>query len=155
MWNDLYEKHYQELRRYAGKSCGNDEEAEDLVQEVFLKALQNAALFEELGQSQRRAWLYRTLKNELYDRYRHFKMEEGYLQNQKQIQDAYQEPGIQKIENAMLLSLLNEEDRILFHLRYEEGYQASELAQLFSLSPGTVRSKLSRTRKLLKFMMEE
>ena len=39
MWEELYEKHYKELLRYAVAACKNLAEAEDAAQEVFLKAL--------------------------------------------------------------------------------------------------------------------
>lgn len=68
MWEELYEKHYPELLKYAAAACKSRTEAEDLAQEVFLKALQNADIFQDLGPSQRRAWLYRTLKNSICDR---------------------------------------------------------------------------------------
>ena len=42
MWEELYERYRGELVRYAARLCGSGEEAEDLVQEVFLRALQNA-----------------------------------------------------------------------------------------------------------------
>ena len=57
MWEELYEKHYPELLKYAAAACKSRTEAEDLAQEVFLKALQNAEIFQDLGPSQRRAWL--------------------------------------------------------------------------------------------------
>lgn len=79
MWEELYEKHYPELLRYAAAACRNQEEAEDAAQEVFLKALQNADVIQDLGPSQRRAWLYRTLKNTLCDRWRRGKQEEACL----------------------------------------------------------------------------
>ena len=43
---------------------------------------------------------------------------------------------------------------MLFHLRYEEGYNASELAELFHMPAGTIRARLSRCRNLLKTMLE-
>ncbi len=152
MWEDLYEKHYPELRRYALAACRNEAEAEDVAQEVFLKALQNVHIFEELGPSQRRAWLFRALKNEMCDRYRRSKLEEGYLESRRE--ESYLDPGIQETENRMLLSLLSPQDRTLFYLRYEEGYNASELAEMLGLPSGTVRSRLSRIRMLLKSMLK-
>ena len=154
MWDELYEKHYPELLRYACAACKNQAEAEDAAQEVFLKALQNASDFLEMGPSQRRAWLFRTLKNHLYDRYRRTALENAYLQAQE-MEETYLEPGLQEVENRLLLERLSPEDRTLFHLRYEEGYNASELAQMFHLPPGTVRARLSRTRTLLKTMLNE
>lgn len=153
MWDEIYERYYPELLRYCVHACGNAAEGEDLAQEVFLKALQNADLFQDLGASQKRAWLYRALKNLIYDRYRRTQMENAYLEVLEE--DAvYVEPGIEKTENSLLLSRLSEEDRALFHLRYFEDYNASELAKMFGLPTGTIRSRLSRARKLLKEMLQ-
>ena len=153
MWEELYEKHYPELLKYAAAACKSQTEAEDLTQEVFLKALQNAAVFQDLGPSQRRAWLYRTLKNTICDRWRRAKQEENYLESVEP-EAAYLEPGIQTVENALLLQSLSGEDRALFHLRYEEGYNATELSQMLGIPAGTIRARLSRMRTLLKIMLE-
>lgn len=48
------------------------------------------------------------------------------------------------MEAASLLALLTPEERRLFTLRYTAGYNASEIGQLLSLPPGTVRSRLAR-----------
>lgn len=153
MWEELYEDHYSELRGYAWGVCKNPTEAEDLVQEVFLKALQNADTFLDLGPSQKRAWLYRTLKNEMCDRFRRGKVENAWLESRRE-EETYLEAGIQEIENRLLLGSLSKEDRMLFHLRYEEGYNASELSQMFGIPKGTIRARLSRMRKLLQEMLK-
>ena len=49
-----------------------------------------------------------------------------------------------------LLGILDPLDKMLFTLRYEEGYNASELGQKFELPPGTVRTRLGKVRHLLK-----
>lgn len=153
MWEELYEKHYPELLKYAAAACKSQTEAEDLTQEVFLKALQNVAVFQDLGPSQRRAWLYRALKNALCDRWRRTKLEESYLERQE-VEASYLEPGVQAVENALLLQSLSGEDRALFHLRYEEGYNAAELSQMLGIPAGTIRARLSRMRTVLKNMLE-
>ncbi|MBR3950056.1 MAG: RNA polymerase sigma factor [Oscillospiraceae bacterium] len=153
MWEELYEKHYPELLRYAAAACRNQEEAEDAAQEVFLKALQNADVIQDLGPSQRRAWLYRTLKNTLCDRWRRGKQEEACLDTLEP-EAASPDPGIQAVENALLLQCLSSEDRALFHLRYEEGYNAAELSQMLGIPAGTIRARLSRMRTILKTMLE-
>lgn len=153
MWEELYEKHYPELLRYAVAACKNLAEAEDAAQEVFLKALQNPDTFQDLGPSQKRAWLFRTLKNLMCDRYRRGQLENAYLEA-RQEQAEYWDPGIQETENRLLLAQLTPEDRTLFHLRYEEGYSASELSEMFHIPAGTIRARLSRMRKLLKNMLE-
>lgn len=153
MWEALYEKHYSELLRYAVGSCKNQAEAEDFAQEVFVKAMQSADVLEGLNPSQRRAWLYRSLKNLMCDRYRRIQLENAYLDSRQEEAVAI-DPGIQEAENQLLLSKLSPEDRALFHLRFEEGYNASELAELFGVPAGTIRARLSRMRKVLKNMIE-
>lgn len=154
MWEELYEKLYPELKRYACAACHNPSEAEDVAQEVFLKALQTGDAFLDLGPGQRRAWLYRSLKNLLCDRYRRGQLESAYLDVQDLEAAIYTEPGIQEVENRLFLASLSPQDRALFHLRYEEGYTASELADLLDIPAGTIRARLSRMRKLLKMMLE-
>lgn len=153
MWEELYEKHYPELLRYAAAACKNRTEAEDVAQEVFLKALQSADVFEDLGPSQKRAWLFRSLKNLMCDRYRRAQLENAYLET-READAAYLEPGIQEAENRLLLAKLTQEDRMLFHLRYEEGYNASELSELLHIPAGTIRARLSRMRTILKNIIE-
>ena len=94
MWEELYERYRGELVRYAARLCGSGEEAEDLVQEVFLRALQNADTVLDLGPNQKRAWLYRALKNLFYDRYRRERLESAYLDSLPE-DGAYWDPGLQ------------------------------------------------------------
>ena len=48
------------------------------------------------------------------------------------------------------MGTLTPADRMLFELRYTEGYNASELGRKFELPPGTVRTRLGKVRHLLK-----
>ena len=154
MWDEIYRAHYPELLRYGIKACGNEAQAEDLVQETFMRALQKTEDFEDLGPSQRRAWLFRTLKNLICDCYRRVAVEEAYLQDIQE--DALRtEPGYGKTEAELMLRQLPQEEYTLFYLRYMEGYSAEELSRMFQLPSGTVRSKLSRSRKILKGKITE
>lgn len=154
MWEEIYERHYPELLRYAASICHEEQLAQDVAQEVFLKALQNADTFEDLSPSQRRAWLYRALKNFLVDCFRKAKLENEYCQTLPE-EASYADPGLEQVENQLLLASLSDQDRALFHLRYEEGYNASEIAELLGLPPGTIRARLSRCRTLLKKSLTE
>lgn len=62
MWEELYERHYRELSGFARRMSGSPELGEDLVQDTFLRALQNPGILEDLTPAKQRAWLYRTLK---------------------------------------------------------------------------------------------
>ena len=154
VWEDLYESHSRELLKYLIRGGVEEQAAQDLVQETFLRALQNAHVIEDLGPSQRRAWLFRTMKNLLYDRYRHQQVEDAYIQALPE-NGQYLDPGLQEIETELLLQKLAPEDAVLFRMRYQEGYNASELSELFGIPTGTIRARLSRCRQLLKKLVSE
>ena len=153
MWEELYARHYPELLKYCTAACRDRELAEDLVQETFLKALQNPDTIEDLGPSQRRAWLFRTMKNLFVDRYRRAVLERAHLQTVDAEAVAW-DPGIQRVENEQVLASLEPEDRVLFRLRYIEDYNATQISEMLGLPAGTVRSRLSRCRKQLKESMK-
>lgn len=153
MWEELYERHYTELLKYCMAACRDRELAEDLVQETFLKALQNPDTVEDLGPSQRRAWLFRTMKNLFVDRYRRAVLESQHLQTMDP-DAAYSDPGLDRVENERVLSTLAPEDRVLFRLRYIEDYNATEISEMLGIPTGTIRSRLSRCRKQLKESMK-
>ena len=154
MWDEIYKRYHSELLRWCLGACGDKDLAEDLVQDTFLRALQNADTIEDLGPNQCRAWLYRTMKNLMYDRYRRTVLETERLQQMEE-DAAYMDPGIQRTENELILQMLTPEDRMLFTLRYMEGYNASEISEMLHINAGTIRARLSRCRKILKNKMEE
>jgi len=67
---NLYEKHSEELERFARSMASNEKEAEDLIQDTFLKALTHLHTLDKLSAPQQRAWLFKVLRNLRYDRYR-------------------------------------------------------------------------------------
>lgn len=152
MWEELYEAYFKELTAYGIHISGSKELSEDLTQEVFLRAMMNAPVLEDLTPSKQRAWLYRTFKNLFFDRYRRAVLENEYVQNLQP--ENMVEHGLEEIENAMLLQSISPEDRQLFQLRYQEGYTAKEISEMMGLPPGTIRSKLSRCRQKLKELIE-
>lgn len=71
MVTQLYTLYYGELQRYLTGRLQNPADAEDITQETFLRALSHTPQLEEMNLSQCRAWLYRTAKNLMADRFRH------------------------------------------------------------------------------------
>lgn len=148
MWEELYKIHYSELVLFGTSMCGSREAAEDLAQETFVRAMCHCDQIEDLSPNKRRAWLYRTMKNLFYDRCRKAAVESRYLQGLQE--EAAADRRMQEVENDALMQTISPEDRVLFQLRYFDGYTAAEIAQMMDLPPGTVRSRLSRCRSYLK-----
>lgn len=146
MVNELYTVYRAELVNYCRALCGSAAQAEDLVQETFVKALSNLDLLDELDSKQRRAWLYRVAKNLFYDACRRQTMEKKHRCEPEEACDG----GFSQVETEMLLSRLPPDLSRLFIKRYFEGYNSTELAEEYGLSPSGVRAALSRARKLLK-----
>lgn len=69
--------------------------------------------------------------------------------------DETAEAALGTVDLETLLELLDPLDRAMFTLRYEEGYNASELSKIFHLPPGTVRARLRKARTLLKHELLE
>ena len=46
MWDEMYEEFWDKLEHFCARLCRDESRAEDLAQEVFLKALQNRTLIE-------------------------------------------------------------------------------------------------------------
>ena len=149
MIQDLYERHFEELRRYCLQLSRSGDVAFDLVQETFLKALEREELLLSLSPEQQRAWLYKAARNLFLDGVRRSAL----LQRKQNLlldEEEQIESGFSRTETELLLLRLPAEDRTLFRLRYLEGYSAVELAEMFDMPPATVRTRLLRARLSLK-----
>ncbi len=132
----------------------NKEDAEDVYQEVFLKAWKNLLAFE--FKSDFYTWLYRITTNSCYSyrsgKQRHhlenIPLEEGY-------HDAYTETGPEHTDqqNQILarVDALPQKQKTVFVLRYYQGHKIKDIANLLGLTTGTVKRYLHRaTLKLRK-----
>lgn len=79
MWELLYEEFWDKLEHFCYKLCRDDGRAEDLTQEVFLRALQNRSLIENFTPGQCKAWLFAAARNLYCDQVRRAVKEESLL----------------------------------------------------------------------------
>jgi len=142
------------------RMLGSRAEAEEIAQEVFLRA--HRALAEFRGEAKLSTWLYaiasRLCLNRLAsgDRKRVRDGEETLLRLPSGVADAAAELERTEIEGALREAIagLPEERRIVVVLRDLEGLSYEEIGQALDLEPGTVRSRLHRARLDLKAKME-
>ena len=94
--------------------------------------------------------MYRTVKNLYIDRRRHTSRENIV----EETPESRKEPEeMTNIAWEMLLNSLPDMEGLLLVLRYVEGYNSKQIGEILSLSPGTVRSKLSLARQHLRDAM--
>lgn len=152
---ELYQLYQKELVSWCRRMTGNYEVSEDLVQEAFMRAMLHEDVLQGLTVSQQRAWLYRTVKNLYVDKIRHIK-KETIMEDvpEQDLESGMSETEFSALEWRELIEKLPGMEGVLFCLRYLEGYNSSQLGELFSLPSGTVRAKLSSARKHLKEELE-
>ena len=144
-WEALVTQNENRLYRTALAILGDPQEAEDAVQDAFVRFLERAP-----GDLENpAAWLARVLVNGCKSRLRLAWRRVGPLP------DTLAVPGPEEREELEELFSLPPEDRAVIHLRYYEGWSTGEIAQMLGLRPGTVRSRLSRARTKLKRLLEE
>jgi RNA polymerase sigma-70 factor (ECF subfamily) len=148
----LYEENRNDFVRYALSLTHHKEDAEDLVQGVYVKAIMQSDLLETMHPMQIRGWLYQSIKNQFIDQYRRSKRMGDY----ETAPDASYEANI---DDAMitrdLLDKLPENLRAVVALRYIQGYNSVEIGQLLDINPSTVRSRLSHATQLLREILSE
>ncbi|MFH1194920.1 MAG: sigma-70 family RNA polymerase sigma factor [bacterium] len=154
--------HMEALFNYALRMTGSEEDADDLVQETYLKAFRFFDKFEKGTNS--KAWLFRILKNSFINEYRRVKKEpdkvdyediENFYENikaediktQHYSMDAFN--GLMDDEISLAITKLPEDFRTVIILSDIEGFTYEEIADFVDCPVGTVRSRLHRARKML------
>lgn len=144
-WEMLVTHNETRLYRAALAILGDPHEAEDAVQDAFVRYLEKAPADLETPS----AWLMRVLVNGCKSRLRLAWRRVGPLP------DTLPAPGPEERQELEELFSLPPEDRAVIHLYYYEGYSTNEIAQLLGCRPGTVRSRLSRARERLRKLLVE
>jgi len=141
---DLVDIYSERLLRYATSILYNHQDAEDVVQDVFMSAYQNLATFDGENVS---AWLYKITYNKSINKLKRRKIllfadvPENSIISQDQT-------GLSD-ETLYALSLLKPQDRALLYGRIIEGYDYEELAAQMGASPATLRKRYERAKKKL------
>ena len=127
----------------------NEQDCEDVVQEAVLKAYAGK---DKLKQPQYfKTWLVRILMNECYTflrkRNKECPLEEAITEDRAAANAFVKEEYLDLYES---MRKLEEKDRICVQLFYMEGYSVKEIAQVFHIPEGTVKSRLNRARTQLR-----
>lgn len=142
----------QSLYRIARSMLQNDADCEDAIQNAILAA------YSKLGSLKKeeyfQTWLTRILVNECYTLLRrrkpHISYEE-YMGAGEDTQSAFQSEDIHGFSEVFeAIQNLEGKYRIPFVLHYVEGYSIKEISKMLSCSQGSIKTRLYRSRNLLK-----
>jgi RNA polymerase sigma-70 factor (family 1) len=150
------------LHRYAAGILKDIHEAEDIVQDIFLK-LWN--LRQHIGEIQNiDAFAFRMTRNLCLDRIKALKPTlmdermETVLKSRKALSDDPEHDLILRdtiAEVQRLIEQLPEQQRTAIHLRDVEGYSNEEIAEIMEIEVNAVRVNVSRARKSLRESMSK
>ncbi|MFN3884573.1 MAG: sigma-70 family RNA polymerase sigma factor [Rhodocyclaceae bacterium] len=141
---DAWDKHETELRRFLRHRASDDATAEDLLQEVFLRALRQKNGL--CGIDNPRAWLFQTARNLLIDRLR---MTKELVELPDDLAEEVEEvPLVDSLTQCLprVLSELSAQDREAITLCDIEGMTQQEYAKRLGLSLPAAKSRVQRAR---------
>jgi RNA polymerase sigma-70 factor (ECF subfamily) len=156
----LIDTHSNQIYRVALKMLNNPQDAEDVLQNTFLKAFQKIHLFE--GRSKISTWLYRIATNEALMMIRKQRPEIDITEASNEDDNDINSPSVfidwcclpenelvsteskQELDRAILR--LSETLRIVFILRDIEGLSIQETSQILNISETAVKTRLLRAR---------
>jgi RNA polymerase sigma-70 factor, ECF subfamily len=151
----LLEEQLPRLRRYAIALTRNRDDADDLVQETLMRALDKAHLWQP--GSDLRAWLFTMLHNQRVNAVRRA-IRAGNPVNVEDVSGsivATTDPTASRtlFELDRAMGRISEEHRQVILLIGLEGMSYEEAAEILGVPVGTVRSRLSRGRDALRLVM--
>jgi len=152
-FDEVYKKHYQELRRFGRQLNLSDDKCEDLAQETFLRFY--TELKKEVEFENPRAWLYKVYLNQfktLYSLQKHnTKSQDSRLNSDELSADLFEEYSKNERKRIVfeVLDKLGERDKDIL-LLYNNGFSYSEMAEIIEANPNSVGTILVRAIENLK-----
>jgi len=148
------------LYRMAFRLMGSREEAEDIVQEVYVKLW---GMRSELPKYKSiEALCIRITRNLCLDQLRRRKVNYDALKAEKHKQQEYTDSPAEKLERKeeekiihSLIEALPEPQRSLVHLRHLEGKEYEEIAEMVNMNVNAIRVSISRARKQMREMLQK
>ncbi|MGG0716650.1 RNA polymerase sigma factor SigX [Robertmurraya massiliosenegalensis] len=164
VFDELYSKYHHDVFQFIFYMVKNREQAEDLVQEVYIRVLKSYDRFE--GKSSEKTWLFSIARNVAID---HFRKQKGWRQkiaekfdwSTGQIKDESpipEEIALQNEEISLIYQCLEHctvDQRMVIILRYIQELTIIETAQALGWTESKVKTTQHRALKVLKKEMEE
>ena len=147
LFHQIYETYGAALYRFCLLQMKTAADAEDVMQEVFLKRLYQAPEF--VSAEHERRWLFRVARNQCRDEWKRRHRTELPLEEAVLVSVPPEERDL--LEQV---AALPEKLRTVLHLHYYEGYAQDEIAALLGISLSAVKMRMKRGRDALRDRLE-
>lgn len=159
-FEELVRRHQRRVFAVAGGILRRREDAEDIAQQVFVKAYFSIKRFDQRAAFS--TWLYKITVNECWDVLRKRKVRPLVYESDLSEEQARQFEGMGRHENPgldasetlearqhveRLLAGIDERDRMMLILKEVQGFAVEEIAQMLGLNANTVKVRLFRARR--------
>ncbi len=151
-YHRVVDRYLDDVYRTVLSCCKNKENAEDAVQNAFLKLLK-AKDTEFTDMEHIKRWLIRVALNECKNVWKSF-----WNRNKISFDDLDTDPSYRDETHEELMNVLDklpQNYRAVIHLYYYEGYSVKEISEIVGISESNVQVRLKRARDKMKVLLEE
>ena len=155
MQHELYKRFASKMYGVCLRYASNTEEAEDILQEGFIKVYNKIGSFRREGSFE--GWVRRIFVNTAIEQFR----KKVYLQPITEVEEETFEGKylsvLDKLSEKDIIQLVQKLSpgyRTVFNMYVVEGYTHKQIAELLQISEGTSKSQLSRAKQILQELVK-
>jgi RNA polymerase sigma factor (sigma-70 family) len=151
----FYNKFCRKMMGICFRYSRNKEEAEDILQEGFIKIFLNLKRFRNEGSLE--GWVRRIMMNTIFETHRNRKKELRVVPITNEVEVSTEENYLNHSQTEEIISMLQDLPtgcRVIFNMFAIDGYTHKEIAQQLNISEGTSKSQYHAARQILKRKIE-
>jgi RNA polymerase sigma factor (sigma-70 family) len=150
MQKQLYDQFSSKMYAVCLRYMGNSDDAQDVLQEGFIKVYKNLERFR--GDGSFEGWVRRIFVNTAIEQIRKKKIDVSITEKEEETIEYKTITAVDKINEKDLLKVVQELSpgyRTVFNLYIVEGFGHKEISEMMGISEGTSKSQLARARMIL------
>lgn len=156
MQEELYKRFSPRMFAVCLRYAGNTEEAEDILQEGFIKIFKKLDSFR--GEGSFEGWIRRIFVNTAIEHFRRKRYLQPVSEKEENTLEGKDISVLDKMAAKDILALIKELSpgyRTVFNMYVVEGYTHKEIADMLGISEGTSKSQLSRAKVILQGLVKK
>ncbi len=155
MQRELYDRYAAKMYGVCLRYAANAEEAEDVLQEGFIKVFRKMATFRREGSFE--GWIRRIFVNTAIEHYRKKTYLQPITEQEENTVEGKYISVLDKLAEKDIINLVQQLSpgyRTVFNMYVVEGYTHKQIAEQLGISEGTSKSQLSRAKQILQELVQ-